>query len=233
MHALTVDDEPLARAELMRLVRETRPEMEFAEAGSVEEALSQILRRRPEVVFLDLGLPGSGGLEMLPDLTEQEIPVIVVTAHEEHALEAVEGGVTDYLLKPIDPARMDKALGRLPKRISDGTGVLLLGDQTRYWRIRPQEIVRIKAEGSYTRVIQEGKQDILVSQALKDLEQNLQAHGFFRANRSELINLEKVEFFQRRSSGRIVAELECGEAVEFSRRQTKAFRDEHLDGSSE
>ena len=163
MKALIVDDERLARVELRRLLR-AHPEIEIVgEAKNAVEAEQKIKELRPDLIFLDVQMPSRNGFELLQDMRNPP-RVIFVTAYDQHALRAFEFGAVDYLLKPIEPARLAQSLGRVaarstaPRATSSSHTTLSEHDQVfvkdgeRCWFVRVGEIRLLESEGNYTRV---------------------------------------------------------------------------------
>jgi two-component system LytT family response regulator len=227
--ALLVDDEPLARRELRRLLVE-HPEIEVVgEAGNAADALRAIETLAPDLLFLDIHMPQTSGFELLESL-EQMPQVIFTTAHDAYALQAFEVGALDYLLKPIVPARLAAAVGRLAGRASEPAHAyaplerpVLVREGERSWFVRLQDIEVFEAVGNYAQ-LRFGTHRPMLLRSLQQLEQRLDPASFFRASRRHLINLAFVERFETGVRGELVAHLRGGHAVPFSRRQSVVFR---------
>jgi len=225
MNLLIVDDEPLARAELMRLFGELLPGFRGTEAANLPEARTALLREAFDGVFVDMELAGSCGMDLLPEARATGTPVVITTAHERYAVEAFEVGVIDYLLKPVELPRLFRAISRLPKsRRSGQEDMILLSDQSNCWPVRPSDILMVEAEGSYSIVKFPDKKPLTVCRSLKDIEQMLGEDHFIRANRGQIVNLRQIRVIHRQGSGRMVAHLDGHGEIEFSRRQAQAFR---------
>ncbi|HLH18460.1 MAG TPA: LytTR family DNA-binding domain-containing protein [Bryobacteraceae bacterium] len=226
MRALLIDDERLARAELARLLA-AHPEIEIAgEARNGEEALQQIARLDPDVLFLDIQMPGMTGFELLERL--EDVPqVIFTTAYDQYAIRAFEVNALDYLLKPIAPARLAAALARLRARPNPrGTRLeqVFVRDGDRCWIVRVPDIFLLESEGNYTRVYFAGERP-LIRRSLNALEAQLDPATFFRAGRREIINLKWIDRVDLAVSGALTVTLRGGRTVELSRRQSARLRE--------
>jgi two-component system LytT family response regulator len=216
MRVMIVDDEPHARQRLRTLL-EGEPALEVVgEAGDGLEALEKIRALTPDVVFLDIQMPELSGLQLLERLSGERVPrVVFTTAYDEYAIEAFDLAALDYLLKPFDRERFQKALGRAraafegggpgfdPRELKElidqvrggggGRGdwrekrlVVKVGSKVRFLNV--DEIECVLAEGDYV-AVQVGKETLLVRERMRDVEGRLERHGFFRIHRSSLINL--------------------------------------------
>ena len=241
MKAIIVDDEPPARREVRRLLVEFPWIEVIAEAGNIEQAASLIEALAPALIFLDIQMPGGSGFELLGRL--EFVPnVIFTTAHDEHAIRAFEVNALDYLLKPIDPARLAASLARVrigqsdsamhPGPVSGATGgaspsglleQLFVRDAQRCWFVPLREVRLLTSEGNYVRLWW-GRAQPLLGRALAALEPRLDPARFFRANRRQIINLDFIENVELGINGRLHAELREGPEVEISRRQARLFR---------
>jgi two-component system LytT family response regulator len=229
MKAIIIDDEPPARRELRRLLSDF-PWMEIiGEAGNIAQAAPMIEALSPGLVFLDIQMPGGSGFDLLTRL--EHLPrVIFTTAHDEHAVRAFEVNALDYLLKPIDPARLAAALARVgsanatrPPQPDAALEQLFVRDGPRCWFVPLREVRLLTSEGNYVR-LSWGKTQPLLGRALATLEQRLDPNRFFRANRRQIINLDFIESVELGDSGRLHAQLREGPEVEISRRQARLFK---------
>jgi two-component system LytT family response regulator len=223
MKAILVDDEPLARYELRRLLGK-HPEVEIAaEAEDAGQALRLIAELRPDLLFLDIEMPGGNGFELLESI-EGDLPeVIFTTAYNQHAIKAFEVNALDYLLKPIAPERLATALSRLAaKPKSRPLTQVFVRDADRCWIVRVADIFLFESEGNYTRLCF-GADRPLIRRSLNALEQQLDPAVFFRANRRQILNLNWIENVRLGLSGLVVT-LKGGAQVELSRRQSEALR---------
>lgn len=227
MKALIIDDERLARTELRRLL-EKHPEVEIVgEARDAEEALSQIGRMEPELLFLDIQMPGANGFEMLEQLDRVPL-VIFTTAYDDYALKAFEVNALDYLLKPVEPERLAAALAKVggvkPKAAVAGDQQIFVKDGERCWFVALRDIVLLESEGNYTRLYFGGHRP-LVLRSLNYLEDRLDAALFFRASRKHILNLKFIEAIDASASGGFSVRLKGNIEVEMSRRQAQKFKE--------
>lgn len=231
MKTLLVDDEPLARRELRRLLSDFSWIEVVGEAANAEEAEKQIEALSPELMFLDIHMPGASGFDLLERL-DHTPRVIFTTAYDQHAVRAFEVNALDYLLKPIEPERLASALARVPastpqqpQRTSESAlQQLFVKDGTRCWFVPMREVSLLTAEGNYVRLLW-GKERPLLARALTSVEQRLDAQKFFRANRQQIINLDFIERVELGIGGRLHVQLRNGPEVEISRRQARVFRE--------
>jgi len=224
MRALIVDDERLARAELARLLA-AHPDIEIAgESRNGEEALEQIARLDPDLVFLDIQMPGMTGFDLLERL--EDVPqVIFTTAYNQYALRAFEVNALDYLLKPIAPARLAQALSRVrPRPRGARLEQVFVRDGDRCWIVRVPDIFLLESEGNYTRLYFANEHP-LIRRSLNALEAQLDPALFFRAGRKEILNLKWIEKVNLAVSGGLTVILRGGRTVEMSRRQSARLRE--------
>jgi len=237
MRTIIVDDERLARNELRRLL-EAYPQIEIIdEATNGEEAIEKINKLRPELVFLDIQMPGKSGFEVLEALDDSIAPdVIFTTAYDEYALKAFDFDAIDYLLKPIETNRLEQAIKKLeedhkaegeggpqPKIFSEKDQVFVK-DGNKYYFIRLSTVRLFESIGNYVRIYFDTSKPLIL-RSLNALEERLDQQIFFRANRKHIINLRMVETIEPYFSGGILVKLKGGEKIEVSRRQAVKFKD--------
>jgi len=224
MRALIIDDERLARAELTRLLA-AHPEIEVAgEARNGEEALDLIAKLVPDLLFLDIQMPGMTGFELLERL-DQVPQVIFTTAYDQYAIQAFEVSALDYLLKPIAPNRLAAALAKLrprPERLR--LEQVFVRDGGRCWIVRLPDIFLLESEGNYTRLHFAGERP-LIRRSLNALEEQLDPNIFFRAGRKEIINLKWIDKVDIGVNGGLTVTLRGGLTVDMSRRQSTRLRE--------
>ena len=227
MKALLIDDERLARTELRRLL-EKHPEIEIAgEARNAEEALDQIGRLEPELLFLDIQMPGCNGFELLEKL--ERVPMVIfTTAYDEYALKAFEVNALDYLLKPVAPDRLAAALARIsgakPRPAVGGDQQIFVKDGERCWFVALKDIVLLESEGNYTRLFF-GANRPLVLRSLNYLEERMDPALFFRASRKHILNLKFIDGIDAWANGGFLVRLKGNFQVEMSRRQAQKFKE--------
>jgi len=245
MKALIIDDERLARKELRDLLAEHSFVQISGEAENATAALKLAADVRPDLLFLDIQMPGKTGFEFLEALPPPHPHVIFTTAYNEYALRAFEVNALDYLTKPIHPKRLTAALERLRERViipadsqapgasADESGPrnwkaddrVFVREQDRCWFVTIKSIRLIESEGNHSR-IHFDKDHPLLYRTLGSLEEKLPPSLFLRANRSQLVNLSFVDSIEPWFSGSLKAKLRDGTEIEFSRRQAQLFREQ-------
>jgi two-component system LytT family response regulator len=229
MKALVVDDEPLARRELRRLL-DAFPSIEVVgEAGNVDEARARIEELSPDVVFLDIQMPGGTGFDLLTQL--DRVPRIVfTTAYDQYAVKAFDVNALDYLLKPIEPERLATTLRKVLAAPSADIATpnapleqLFIRDGPRCWFVPLREVSVFTSEGNYVRLLW-GKERPLLGRSLAALEVKLDPKRFFRANRSQIVNLDFIGQVELGEGGRLHVQMRDGPEIEVSRRQARLFR---------
>ncbi|MEI6184641.1 MAG: response regulator [Bacteroidota bacterium] len=235
--SIIIDDERLARNELKKLVL-AHSEIEIIdEASNVDEGLEKIELHNPDLIFLDIQMPGKTGFDLLTEL-ERAPKVIFTTAYDEYALKAFEVNALDYLLKPIEPKRLSDSISKLiyeleKEKLGDpafSRGPLTESDQVfvkdgeRCWFVKLNEIRLFESVGNYAKVFF-GTNKPLILKSLNALEERLDARVFFRANRKHIINLRWIEKIEPYFNGGLLVELKGGEKIEVSRRQTVKFKE--------
>ncbi len=236
--AIIVDDERLARNELKRLLTEHAEILVVDEAANAEEGIEKIELQNPDLIFLDIQMPGQTGFDLLSSL-ERSPHVIFTTAYDEYALKAFEVNALDYLLKPIEPRRLSDAIQKLQFEISRrkvedpnnfNRGPLTEEDQVfvkdgeRCWFVKLSEIRLFESVGNYAKVFFSTNKPLILK-SLNALEERLDTRFFFRANRKHIINLRWIEKIEPYFNGGLLVELKGGEKIEVSRRQTVKFKE--------
>jgi two-component system LytT family response regulator len=238
IRTLIVDDEPLARQRLRKLL-EADPDIAIlGECGDGQDAVAQLQRLRPDLVFLDVQMPvldGFGVLQSLQALAGQPLPVVIfVTAHDRYALKAFEVHALDYLLKPFDKTRFTAALERAKVQVRQGNAALLnerlhemlerrpgperlvVKSGGRIYFVRIEDIDWVEAAGNYVR-LHVGKEEHLLRETLGALEQRLDGRRFVRIHRSTIVNLERIHELQPAFHGDYVIILHDGTELALSR----------------
>lgn len=238
MRAIIIDDERLARAELRKLLQEF-PEVEVVdEAANAEEGIAKIEAQNPDLIFLDIQMPGKTGFDMLASL-ERAPNVIFTTAYDEYALKAFEVNALDYLLKPVEPKRLADAIQKLhfsesKEPMPNGEHVnrsllsesdqVFVKDGERCWFVKLSDIRLFESVGNYAKVFF-GNNKPLILKSLNALEERLDEKTFFRANRKHIVNLRMIDKIEPYFNGGLLLELKGGEKIEVSRRQTVKFKE--------
>ena len=245
LRAVLVDDERLARAELRALLAAAPVAVEVvgeAASAAAAEALLDGRAAPPDVLFLDVQMPGRTGFDLLDGL-DAAPDVVFVTAYDAHALDAFRVGSLDYLLKPVDPARLAEALARVAERAAARRAApgeapagrlgahdrVFVRDGDRVWLARVGDIRRFTSEGNYTRLWFDGPDGRaarpLVARSLSALEARIDPAIVARASRAEMVGLAHVVGVEERPGGTLAARLADGTEVAFSRRRAAALRD--------
>jgi len=239
MKAIIIDDERLARTELRKLLQDF-PEIEVVdEASNAEEGIQKIESHNPDLVFLDIQMPGKTGFDMLSEL-DHAPSVIFTTAYDEYALKAFEVNALDYLLKPVEPRRLadamekirkvqspnghDKPMVHEPNSILGENDQVFVKDGERCWFVKLSDVRLFESVGNYAKVFF-GSNKPLILKSLNALEERLDEKVFFRANRKHIVNLRMIEKIEPYFNGGLLLELKGGEKIEVSRRQTVKFKE--------
>lgn len=241
MRAIIVDDERLARNELKRLL-ENFPSIEvIGEAANTDEASQLIEELQPDVAFLDIQMPGKTGFEWLEEWDGFLPEIIFTTAFDEYALKAFEVNALDYVLKPIELARLSESIQKLESRFKrpasaekTGTANHVLGgndqifvkDGEKCWFVRLDRVRLCESMGNYVRLFFDDQKP-LVLKSLNSLEERLDPKLFFRCNRKHIVNLNFIEKIEPWFSGGLQVTLkgEKAEKIEISRRQSIRFKE--------
>ncbi|MEZ7971060.1 MAG: LytTR family transcriptional regulator DNA-binding domain-containing protein [Cyclobacteriaceae bacterium] len=241
MRAIIIDDERLARKELNNLL-ENYPEIEIVDqAVNADEALEKIIQLDPELIFLDIQMPGKTGFELLEEL--EKVPkVIFTTAYDEFAIKAFDVNALDYLLKPIQEERLKDTITKvlavqasaLAERAQEGVSEIkqqlgmndqvFVKDGDRCWFISLKEIRLFESDGNYIKVYFNNVKP-MIHKSLNALDEKLDERSFFRASRKHIINLSWIETIETWFNGGLLVQLKGGEKVEVSRRQAARFKE--------
>ncbi|TAG09619.1 MAG: response regulator [Sphingobacteriia bacterium] len=235
--AIIIDDERLARNELKKLLLEHGDIEVIDEAANVDEGIEKIETLNPDLIFLDIQMPGKTGFDLLAEV-EKAPKVIFTTAYDEYAIKAFEVNALDYLLKPIEPKRLADAVQKLQAEIfKERIGLngisrgplteldqVFVKDGERCWFVKLGEIRLFESVGNYAKVFF-GTNKPLILKSLNALEERLDDRMFFRANRKHIINLRWIEKIEPYFNGGLILDLKGGEKIEVSRRQTVKFKE--------
>ena len=235
MKAIIIDDERLARVELKRLLTPFKEVNIIGEAVNVEDALKKISELNPDLIFLDIQMPGKNGFELLEEL--DSVPkVVFTTAYDEYALKAFEYNALDYLLKPIEPKRLEETIKKIietnkKEQISDeAQSVLTESDQVfvkdgeKCWFVKLTDVRLFESEGNYVRLYFDDNKPLIL-RTLNYLDERLDSRSFFRANRKHIINLKWIDNIEPWLNGGLLVKLKGGMKIEVSRRQAIKFKD--------
>jgi two-component system LytT family response regulator len=236
MKTIIIDDERLARTELKRLLEPYKEIEVVAEAVNVDDAVEKISQFEPELIFLDIQMPGKSGFDLL-EILDKVPKVIFTTAYDEYALKAFEYNALDYLLKPIEPKRLEESIRKLiesrnkiiysqtePKRILTSDVQVFVKDGDKCWFVKLERIRLFESEGNYVRLYFDEHKPLIL-RTLNYLDERLDPKTFFRANRKHIINLKWIESIEPWLNGGLLVKLKGGQKVEVSRRQSIKFKE--------
>jgi two-component system LytT family response regulator len=237
MRAIIIDDERLARKELNSLLEDYKEIEIVGEAMNAEEAEEKIKLLNPDLIFLDIQMPGKTGFELLEGL-ESSPKVVFVTAYDEHALKAFDYNALDYLLKPIQKDRLaetikkllnekdadEKEVSEASKRQLGASDQVFVKDGDRCWFVKLANIRLFESDGNYIKVYFDNFKP-MIHKSLNALDERLDDRTFFRASRKHIINLGWVESIEPWFNGGLMVQLKGGDKIEVSRRQAARFKD--------
>ncbi len=237
MRALIVDDERLARKELINLLEEHNEVEIIGEAVNADEAYEMIQNLRPDLLFLDIQMPGKTGFELL-EMLDSVPAVIFTTAYDEYAMKAFDVNALDYLLKPIQPERLRDSIVKVgilmknEEEVTEGSNNIKLGlrdqvfvkDGDKCWFVKLSNIRLFESDGNYIKVYFEHNKP-MIHKSLNALDEKLNDRDFFRASRKHIINLSWLEGIEPWFNGGLMVKLKGGEKVEVSRRQAAKFKE--------
>lgn len=228
-----VDDENLAIKELETLLGQFPDLQVIGSNERASHAIKEINEKKPDLIFLDINMPGLNGFELLEQLDEAP-EVIFVTAYDEFAIKAFEVNALDYILKPVNPDRLKDAVLKLEKKsqqtLKDQTDKLNLDrkifikDGDRCYFVPVRDIFLIESEGNYVKVYFENKKPLL-HKSLTYMEARLPENIFFRANRQFIFNMDYVKKIEPYFNSTLLIELQSGQRIDLSQRQSVKFRE--------
>ena len=230
LSAILVDDELYGRENLKKIIEIYCPEVEIlGSADSAITAMELVKVHRPDVVFLDINMPILDGFDFLDEYEIRNFIVVFVTAHEEFGIKALKAGAADYLLKPINIKELKQTVKKLQLIIAEKTKIevssqnnqLLIPSSHGYNVLLFDELIRLEAEGCYTKIVVKDGKDKLICRTLKVFEDSLPKERFFRTHKSHLINLTYIKEFSK--LGGTYVTMTDGSKVEISRRKAPEF----------
>ncbi len=249
MRALVVDDEQLAREELCFQLQQLEDVEVVGQAGNGVEALEAVERVQPDVVFLDIQMPGLGGFEVARSLLARETPshVVFVTAFDQYAIEAFEVNAVDYLLKPVEPQRLEHAVERVRRRLQPaaplneqlekivrmmggtpqrrGQVAVKVGD--RFLLVQADDVIYASVNGDTITIVTGQLSGTSNYRTLDELQGRLDPDVFWRVHRSHLVNINKIKEIVPWFSRNYILRMKDAKATEIpvSRSQTRRLRD--------
>lgn len=237
MRAIIIDDERLARKELNSLLEEYKEIEIIGEAVNADDAAEKIKSMNPDLIFLDIQMPGKTGFDLLEEL--ETVPkVVFTTAYDEYALKAFDYNALDYLLKPIQRDRLEECIKKLiqesksddkdednaSKRQLGASDQVFVKDGDRCWFVKLSNIRLFESDGNYIKVYFDNFKP-MIHKSLNALDERLDDRTFFRASRKHIINLGWVDTIEPWFNGGLMVQLKGGEKIEVSRRQAARFKD--------
>ena len=242
LKALIVDDERLARKELAALLSNYEQIQIVDEAVNADDAIDKIEQHNPDVVFLDIQMPGKTGFDLL-EMLDSTPRIIFTTAYDEYALKAFEVNALDYLLKPIREDRFNESMSKLlneeneklsgkpsapiPEETRKKLGLedqVFVKDGDKCWFVKLSNVRLFESDGNYIKVYFDNFRP-MIHKSLNALDEKLDSRVFFRASRKHIINLSWIENIEPWFNGGLIVKLRGGEKVEISRRQASKFKD--------
>jgi len=231
--SVIIDDSRLARIELKDMLNQYKNIDIVAEAGDAKEAKSIITKESPDLLFLDIQMPGKNGFELLAEL--DKVPAIIfTTAYDQYAIQSFDYNTVDYLLKPIADERLKIAIKRAEERIDrvkvsgkhelTEESSVFVKDGDKCWFVKVKDIFMLESKGNYTQIFFQNNRP-LVLKSLSHFESVLDKTIYFRINRSQIINLKYIDKVVSWFNGRLKLRLKDGTEVEVSRRQTDKIKD--------
>lgn len=237
LKAVIVEDSRLARNELKELLKAHKEIELLGEAENVDDGFKLINDTKPDLLFLDINMPEKDGFHLLEML--DDVPTtIFTTAFDEYAIKSFEYNAFDYLLKPINQKRFSKSIERVIEKAGDISlsehkdeeslsldKQIFIKDAEKCWLVKIQDIALFEIVGNYTRVFFKDNKP-LIYKSLAQIEEKLPNEVFFRANRQQVININHVKKVVSWFNGKLKIEMNSGEEIEISRRQSYIFKDQ-------
>ena len=233
MKTLIIDDERLARTELRSVLEPFKNIEIVGEASNANEGIEMIDSLQPDLIFLDIQMPEKTGFDMLEELSNCP-KVVFVTAYDEFAIKAFEVNAFDYLLKPVDPKRLEEVVSKLTKIEEEEAKApttklqsddkIFIKDGDNCWFVEMNKIRMFESDGNYVKVYFDQSRPLIL-RSLNSLEQRLDPKTFFRANRKFIVNLNHISNIETWFNGGLQVELNENEKVEISRRQAVKFKE--------
>jgi two-component system LytT family response regulator len=233
--AIIIDDEPLVRELISKTIQSYCPNVTIsATAENVQSGVSAINQYAPDLVLLDIKMPDGSGFDLIKHFDKPDFKVIIISGYMEYAIKGYKFGAIDYILKPIDEEELSHAINRADDIIRyeekmqfkameqnikalNKTNKIILKTSEHIHLVNLSDIIRIEADGNYSTFYIEGGRKVLVCKAIKDFEQELVDKGFHRIHKSHMINIQKLQYFDKTDSGDVI--LSDGSVVPVSFRK--------------
>lgn len=239
LKTIIIDDEQNTREVLSKLLTDYCPEVKVeASLASVEEGIRAIKEIKPDLVFLDIEFPEKSGFDLIEDFPNEDFEVIFISGHEEYALKAFKTEAVDYLLKPFNLEELEGAVAKVFEKKRKAESVRHADVFMQKWHggqdqqialsssdgllfVKVKDILYCRGDGAYTYFYLKTSDRVTVSKNLKEFEDLLKDHGFFRVHKSYLINLNEMKKYVRGEGGYVV--MTNGDSVDVSKRRKEAF----------
>lgn len=242
IHAVIADDEKMSRSTLRKMLELYCPSVQvLAEAANAAETKTALQQWKPDLLFLDIAMPGKSGIELLSEMEEPPCEVIFVTAHNDYVLQAIRLSAVDYLLKPVDEQQLVAAVSNAARRIGQKEtsqqirsflhnmqvktrpldSQLCIPGVKGFQVVNLSDIIYCEADNTYTIIYLDGNKKLLASRPLMDYELLLQDSLFFRIHKSTLVNMKHIREYQKGDGGFVV--MSNGKELEVSRRKKEQF----------
>ena len=230
LKALIVDDELHGRENLKKIIGNYCPEVEVhGTAENVTAAKGLVVLLKPEVVFLDINMPVLDGFDFLDQFDERDFMVVFVSAHEEYGIKALKAGAVDYLLKPINIKELKLTVKKLlslqdssnNEKVTLDSDKVIIPDSNGFNVIETGKIIRLEADGCYTKIFTSEGKNSVISRTLKDFENSLPENTFFRIHKSHLINFKFIKSYSNLDGTHVI--MNDGSRIEISRRKAPDF----------
>lgn len=232
INTILIDDEHLALAELQMML-DKHPQLQVvATAANATEAIEKIKLHQPDLIFLDINMPGQSGFDLLQEL-EDAPQVIFVTAYDQFAIKAFEVNALDYLLKPVNAERLEEAISKAMKQIQllqkeeqklSIDKRIFIKDGEQCYFVPLAEVFLIESVGNYARVFYGDKKPLL-HKSLNYLEEKLPATHFFRTDRQHIINIQFIKRINPLFNSALQVEMQNGTKIDISQRQSVRFKE--------
>jgi len=238
---IIIEDETNARKALENMLTFYAPDIKIVgHAESVADGLTLINEQNPDLLLLDVHLSDGTGFDLLKKIKNKSFKIVFVTAFDKYALPAIKLSAIDYLLKPVKPDELRKAISKVRNAMEDEEQAnlqietvienfnqnnqnkkIILNTNTNIYVIEINQLVHCESVGNYTTVHIKEKDKVMISKTLKEFEGMLSPYGFFRIHQSHLINMEYVETYEKKGGGRV--KLKTGEVLAVSSRKKDNF----------
>lgn len=234
IRAVIVEDSRLARQELKELLKDFPQITVVGEADSAEQALKIIPAEDPDLLFMDIHLPGKNGFEILQELDKVRA-VIFTTAFDQYVMQSFDYNTLDYLLKPIAPERLKKAILKVEQLLAPQPLVvkkqqlssadrIFVKDGKKCWFVTLHEISLFQSMGNYTQIHFNGNSPLILK-SLQHIDDTIDDQQFIRVNRQQIINIKFIGEVAEWFDGRLKLTLTTGESIEVSRRQANRIKE--------